>query len=364
MDTAFATAPIKVAAFHADTPERTGTDPMVVRWGFQGVLREKTLEGNRAGFHGLPRAKWFPLARFSTPEEVHSTDETMERERHVMKTALSVERYLGEVAGGRDDHGNRVDNIPDFGFVSAFYGELDVAKMDVISAVLFPPLSRIRAVAENFKLPSPISHRCEGEDTMDAGRSREDCPTCWLKWLSSPACDAYIGDVAQNGLAVEEFDPTTGQSQDRIVAPTLEEFGIARDLAKTSLGTGLNSLANIWAELATDLEDGGSKGITAYQHGIRKDLHESKPQDRRINEIREFARATGGNAAPAADNSEILMMLAKSQTQANEMLAKIAENIAPKPIVNLADTSETPIITAPESDLAPAAAKLRKAQEK
>jgi len=363
-----ATAPIKVAAFRSDTPERTGKDPMVVRWGFNGVVRDKYLEGNRAGFSGLPYGSFFPLARFTTPEEVHSTDTAMERERLVTKTAESVERYLGEVIGGKDAFGNQLENIANFGFEAGFYGELDVAKMAVISATLLPTLPQIRAIAGRLKMPQPISAKCEGTDTMDAGKTRETCPTCWAKWLDSPALDAYIAETSAIGREVDEFDPATGQSQTRMVAPTAEEFQVAREIAKNSIGTGLNALANIWAELATDLEEGGSKGITAYQHGIRKDLHESKPQDRRMNEIREFARQSGNNGgnAPAADNSEILMMLAKSQAQTNELLAKIAAG--QQTGMKLAETSEIPTIipteAAPKSDLAPAAAKLKKAQEK
>lgn len=363
-----ATAPIKVAAFRSDTPERTGNDPMVVRWGFNGVVRDKYLEGNRAGFSGLPYGSFFPLARFTTPEEVHSTDETMERERLVTKTAESVERYLGEVIGGRDAFGNRLDNVPNFGFEAGFYGELDVAKMAVISATLLPTLPQIRAIAQRLHVESPISAKCEGEDAMDAGKTRETCPTCWTKWLNSPALDAYIAETSTVGREVDEFDPTTQKSQTRIVAPTTEEFAIAREIVKNSIGTGLNALANIWAELATDLEEGGSKGITVYQHGIRKDLHESKPQDRRMNEIREFAGAIGnkGGNAQVVDNSEILMMLAKSQAQTNELLAKIAAG--QQTGMKLAATSEIPTIVpteaAPEGDLAPGAAKLKKAQEK
>lgn len=366
-----ATAPIKVEAFRNDTPERTGKDPMVVRWGFNGVVRDKYLEGNRAGFSGLPFGSFFPLARFTTPEEVHSTDETMERERLVTKTAESVEKYLGEVVGGRDARGNPVDNVLNFGFMSGFYGELDVSKMAVLSVTLLPTLPQIRAIAARLKMPSPISAKCEGTDARDAGRERTGCPTCWLKWIQSPVVDAYIAETMASGRQVEEFDPATGENQTRTVAPSVEDFAAAKEIVTISLGTGLAAQHSIWAEIVTDIEDKTIKGATAYQDGIRKDLHEAKPQDKDMNRIREFAEASKGGNAPAADNSEILMMLAKSQAQTNEMLAAILSQGKQVGGMKLAATSEIPTIIAPEaaetveSNLAPAAQKMKaKEQEK
>lgn len=366
-----ATAPIKVEAFRSDTPERTGKDPMVVRWGFNGIVRDKYLEGNRAGFSGLPFGSFFPLARFTTPEEVHSTDTAMERERLVTKTAESVEKYLGEVVGGKDAHGNQLDNVPNFGFASGFYGELDVAKMAVISATLLPTLQQIRGIAKDLGMPSPISARCEGEDSMDAGKPRTDCPTCWLKWLGSPVVDAYIAQTASQGRSVDEFDPTTGENHTRTVTPTAQELNIAKEIVVMSLSIGLAAQQTLWNEIATDMEKQEIKRVMPYQHGIRKDLHEAQPHEKEMNRFREFAEASKGGNAPAADNSEILMMLAKSQAQTNEMLAAILSQGKQVGGMKLAETSEIPTIIAPEaaeaaeSNLAPAAQKMEaKKQEK
>lgn len=334
---------------------------MVVRWGFNGIVRDKYLEGNRAGFSGLPFGVWFPLARFTTPEEVHSTDEAMERERMVTKTADSVEKYLGEVVGGKDAFGNQLQDVPNFGFASGFYGELDVAKMAVISATLLPSLPQIRSIAKELGMPSPISQVCEGQDSMDAGKPRQNCPTCWFKWLQSPVIDAYIAQAAATGRSVDEFDPTNGQSQTRIVAPTIEELNIAKEIVTTSIGIGLSAQQTLWNEIATDVEKKEIKGVRPYQHGIRKDLHEARPEDKELSRIREFANASNERqSAPVADNSLVMERVVSVLDRIDQRLTKLET-----PSINIAEGSQTPTITEPESNLAPAAQKMEaKKQER
>jgi hypothetical protein len=218
-----------------------------------------------------------------------------------------------------------------------------------------PPLPRIRSIAQELGVPSPISQVCEGQDSMDAGKPRQNCPTCWFKWLQSPVVDAYIAHIAAVGRSVDEVDPVTGETEQRIVAPTVQELNVAKDLVLNSIGIGLSAQQTLWNEIATDVEKREIKGVRPYQHGIRKDLHEARPEDKELSRIRTFAEANNERqSAPAADNSLVMERVVSVLDRIDQRLTKLE---APK-TVNIAEGSETPAFVEPESNLAPAAQKM------
>lgn len=380
------TAPI-VDTIERDLPAHSnGRDPMEIRWGINTVVREKLLEGHRTGFGILPYAQFFAVKRFSTPEEVHSTDETMERERRVTRTALSVEMVLNEMLAAKDAMGNPAVGQPDWGFRTDFYGEMDAAKMLVISKTLLPSLPEIRRIAESFDMPSPIGSKCDGQDNMDVGE-RQSCPTCWSQWIDSDVCSKHIEATTLNGVPVRERNAQTQEIEDRIVRPSVLEFTTAREAVRLSLQIGLAALAQEWMTISTELERGERKDANFYQHGMRKDLHEGKPQDRQISLMREFGKASGGGGN--GEMAPVLTMLAQSQAQmaqsqaqTNQILAAIAQQqgiavpqqqvpppAATAPVVVEATTDE-PIIADPvpteetTSGLSPAALAMSKGKNK
>lgn len=326
MNTATQSAPITVQALQTNTPQHEGRDPMETRWGVNTCVREKLLEGGRAGFSVLPYGKFFPISRFTTPEEVHSTDPYIERERMVTKSAESVESYLKEMLAGLDAYGIPEAGKSDFGFRAGFYGELDASKMAVISATILPSLSTIRGICQELGLLNPIGAVCEGQDNMDF-EDRQSCPTCWLRWLKSDACDAYIHYIAQTGMPVREISGS--QEQSRTVRPSIKELAEAQSIALTSLQTGIASLAKDWLTISQELEKGERKDVNTFQHGIRKDLHEIKPQDRQLHVIREYGKAASGGNVPAVSGSveQAIAMLANSQVQTATLLASIADKV-------------------------------------
>ncbi len=369
---------IAVQTLNTNTPTTEGMDPMVTRWGVNCSTRDKFVAGSCAGFTQLPFGKFFPISRFTTPEEIHSVDVMMAKEQLKTKTAQSVETYLNSVIGGRDDNGNPDVNKLDLGFRTGFYGELDAPKMAVISATLIPTLSEIRALTGKGI--------CKGQDNFDFS-DRESCPSCWLEWVESTDCTNYIAKVAQEGRKVDEFSPAGALVAQRTVKPTVDELETARKIVTTSLKVGIAALKKIWVELSTDLEKGDTKDLTTYQHGIRKDLHESKPVDKQVMMIEKFAQASGGG-----NNNEILGVLAQQNTNMQAIMAMMAQQMgftmpgavtppatpapapavaaAPEPVHNDAETIsddelDSIINPAANPSLSPAAQKMAaKAKEK
>ncbi len=116
MDAATAQNPIIVDSFGGDAPQSTGIDPMEIRWAFNGVVREKFLEGLECNIPILPYAKWFAVRLFYTRREFHSTDETLPRETDVIVTAADVQAYLEFALAGKNPNNNSDLGLK-FGFV-------------------------------------------------------------------------------------------------------------------------------------------------------------------------------------------------------------------------------------------------------
>lgn len=308
----------------AVTPQTviSGHDPMQTRWCFQGAVRDKFLEGSKAGFSELAFAKWQRVPHFTTPEEIHSTDDdpNFARERMVTKTAQSAERYLDSVLGGKTVYGQPDPQKDDWGIRFGFYGEESEAKMAVISATILPSLPEIRQIAQNFNMPSPIGDRCEGEDTVGFGE-RQSCPTCWASWIQSDCCARFMREVAMNGRQVEVLDVVSRATQKQIITPTIDELEQGQRVMTESLKRGLLANQKVWTEVAMELEKGERRGTDAYQNNIRKDLHATKPQDAQLAQITAYAKAVNANQVQPASGNDFT----------DEEMAKIyADRVAAK----------------------------------
>ncbi len=328
-----------IAAIQIQTAARplvqsTGQDPMEARWGFQCAVRDKPVDGSKVSIEQfgtgqidatLPFGKFFKLAHFDIPEEIHSTDddENFPRERLVTKTAQSAERYLDAMLGGKTLQGHDDPQKVDWGMRFGFYGEEDLGKMAVISATLLPSLPEIRQIAENANTYSPIGDRCEGEDTVGFGE-RHSCPTCWAQWLDSDVCARYMREVSETGRSVEVTDVVTGRSTKQTIHVSMSELESGRAVIKESLRFGINANRTLWVTVAQELENKKRDAVDAYQDNVRKDLHATKPQDAQMAQITAFAKASNQFSAPVA-NDPTAGMTAKERAQYYIDLAEFEE---------------------------------------
>ena len=339
-----------------------GADPMIIRWGVSCGVRNKFVEGERTGFSEIPFGKFFPITQFSTPEEIHTVDESLPREQRVTKTALSVQLYLSEMLGGTTHRGDPDPNKADWGIRFGFHGETDHAKMAVISATLLPSLPEIRNLATTYGLPNPIGAQCGGQEEIDF-EERTDCLTCWLSWVNSSVCDQYLIQTSESGRQVEVLDIMSGTRTLKVVTPTLDELGAARLLVTESLRQGVTASQNLWLTIATEIKEGERKRADTYQNNIRKDVHGTAPADQQLAQVREYARVVGGNSG-GGDNSGTLERIVGVLDRIDQRLTAV-ETPQPKvPVEATAPAVVTPPIeptlppTATEVALAPAAARM------
>lgn len=330
-----------------DAPIST-QDPMIIRWGLNVSVRDKAVEGIRCGFGVLPYGKWFPITKYPTPEEFHTIDEYQPKENIVMKTALDAQRYLEEMLAAKDAHGFESNQYPDWGFRVGFYDERDGAKMQAITETLLPTVSQMREFSEALEMKSPVS-KCAGQDAFEPKGDREQCPSCWQKWILSDVCTKQIERAVNSGVNVPVRDSATQEITMVNVRPSAAEFAEARAITTTAIGTGISALSEVWANVVSELERGDRKIITDYVHGIRKDLHEAKPQDKTVALMRDMASAN----APA-NNDALLASMAETQKMTLQLLAQMAGNK-----VEAATTPPTetqPTLT--EDELSPVAQKM------
>lgn len=290
---------VAVETMESAAPVATENDPLAPRWYLNAIEREARVNGFECGFSIVKYADWGLAQNFTVPEEFHTIDDNpnLPKERLVQHPALDVQRQLEAKFAGKDMFGNVVQNKVNKGLQIGFIGETDTAKMKVISETLLPTLPRIRELAEELQIACPIEAMCAGQDDLDFSE-RMSCPTCWLGWVNSDLCTAYMDSVATNGREVFDVDaPDTRW----VVRPTVAEFDTARNLTRNNLQVGLRYLQNEWRTIASEVEKGTRNGLDegGYQHAIRKDVHEVKPQDRELRLIRETAKANmpGDNTA-------------------------------------------------------------------
>lgn len=339
-----------------------------IRWGVQVAQRDKILNPRDCGIARVPYGRIFPIISFSTPREVHSTDDTMPKEQLTVIAASEAERVLRESLAGEG-----VQENSNWGLRTGYIGDGDVALKAVLNEILLPKLSRIRQVCEQLDIPCPIAPVCEASEDLDF-EPRESCPTCWQKWLSSTSCELYAGYIADAGMAVVERDTRSGELVNRTVKPSLEEFQAAREMVRQSITTGLRTLHGQWEKIAAEIEKPDKSGrhdILDFEHSYRKDLHQGRPQDRQValmdRVVTKIGNAPVGVASDGTGRDPLLEMMAKSQMQTNQLLARIEAKIgglAIDPILaDVPDVPEAPVAPLVEDEgsetLSPGAAALR-----
>lgn len=272
-------------------------NPLAIRWGFNGVVRGKVLDAYECGVAEVPLAKFFPIDYFQRPEEVHSIDWTMDKERLVTRSADAAQSHISHVLSGANAQEYNVN----WGCQYGFFFEEDSGKMEVISQTLLPTLSKMREICAEFKVSSPIGNTCQGEDDSDFGR-RESCITCFHKWLKSEACLMYADYVAQNGMRVEEID-INGNLSERIIKPSIDEFDQAHKLALKAFQLGVPTLEKQWNQITAEWDKGARKDISDTEHGYRKDLHQGKPSDKQETFAKNIASSISGARSGESEES-------------------------------------------------------------
>lgn len=314
MNTAVATSEV-VSIPLSNRAAIQSNDPYKVRWGFNGVVREKFLNARETGIGILPFAKFFPITSFNTVKEFHTTDDTQPKESMVTIPAAAAELELVRNLAGQ----NETIKVPDLGLKIGFYDEEDTAKLAVINSTL-PTLSQIRKICAENGWENPIGEYCPSEDEFDRD-GRETCPSCWLEWLLSDAYAQYCTKVSKEGVPVKEFNPEIQQYSHRLVKVSVRDFETARDIMTDSVQTGLIALKRTWQGILKDVENekGVQQDILEYQHGIRKDVHGIKPTDRQAVMVERSAQAfANANQANNAGLNDALTQLAVAQKQIAE----------------------------------------------
>ncbi len=269
---------------------RSGNDPMAQRWAINFV-RDKFIDSDKAGISILPFGRFFAVKRFQIPEAIHTVDDNpnLPAEELKTKTAQMVELYLGEMLAGRTLGGDIDPHKDDWGARFGFYGEEDIAKMEVISTTLLPALTTFQ-------------HKCIAQDSFDF-TDRETCAVCWLDYVNSPECADVILEMSQTGCDVEITNTVTRTKEIRLVRPTVAEFETGRELVRDSLRHFIASAQKTWGQVAKELEEGTRRGIDAYQNNLRKDVHADKPTDANLRQVREYAKAVGSGGG---QNGEVM----------------------------------------------------------
>lgn len=326
MDTATATAPsqpIQVDSAPLTNPTPLDTNPIEVRWGIQVVLRDKPLNAQECGWHQAPFGHFRAIHSVDVPRENHTIDWTQPKERMVLSTAAEREAFIREAIGGAG-----AQNKVNWGFMTGFHGELDSGKMAVLSATLLPTLSEIRAISEEFGV-DVIGPVCEGSDDLDFGR-REQCVTCWNRWIRSTVVDEYAARVVQHGREVHLRDPQTGNVQAIRISPTIAEFQKAKELMIESFRIGIPQLEKQWKEIAQEAETPGSgRTVTDFENAYRKDLHRNQPEDRQLAITREALRGVGQAAAGGSGSDALMAQLVQGQLKMGQAISDLAAIVRP-----------------------------------
>lgn len=328
--TAFAqdTVNVEVGSSSPSRPQ-VDTNSLEVRWGFQLSQRDKLMSSHECGISFVPFGKLFPIKTFFAPRENHTIDWTQPKENIVTIPAAEAENYLMEALGGRG-----AQTQVNWGLTTGFLGDTDSGKMALFNAILMPSLTRIREIGNALGLPA-IDNSCPGEDDLDYGE-RETCVSCALAWLQSKTLETYIDQCSQAQFTINELDRETGETRERHFTPSAKELRDAKQLMIESTRIGHASLRAQWNEIATEYEkaDGVRKDISIIEHGYRKDLHQSRPQDRQINLAK--AMAQGANQQ-SGSNDEMIKLLAQSQIQTNQLLGQLVAQTSPNGLSPIPD---------------------------
>lgn len=317
---------IEVAGSATFNPIQQDTNPYEVRWAFQMGCREMWLNARECGLPLAPFGEFFPVKSFNRPNEHHSIDWTQPKEIINLYPAASAETFLMESLGGAG-----AQNQTNWGLKTAFLGITDAGKMAVINAVLLPRLSQIREIQSQLNLGNVLDAMCPGEDPFDAN-PRESCVSCWWAWLNSPIIKQHIANCASQVYQVNYRDEATGEFEPRQLQVTVAEFNTALDVILESGAIGIKTLEQKWSVIASEYAATGRehKEISNFDHEIRKDMHQPRPQDRQIELAREMGRSFGGGNGNANNggNDALLERLVESQINTNQNLSNLANSVA------------------------------------
>jgi hypothetical protein len=318
---------IEVAGSAAFNPIQQDTNPYEVRWAFQMGCREMWLNARECGLPLAPFGEFFPVKSFNRPNEHHSIDWTQPKEIVTLYPAASAEGFLMESLGGAG-----AQNQTNWGLKTAFLGITDAGKMAVINAVLLPKLSQIREIQSQLNLGNVLDAMCPGEDPFDAN-PRETCVSCWWTWLNSPIIKQHIANCAGQIYQVNYRDDATGEFEPRQLQVSVAEFNTALGIILESGAIGIKTLEQKWSVIASEYAATGRehKEISNFDHEIRKDMHQPRPQDRQIELAREMGRSFGGGNGGNANgggNDALMERLVESTIDTNKRMAVLAENVA------------------------------------
>lgn len=283
--------------------EKTGQDPRLIRFGYNPAIRGISIDPRRSGVRAeyIPVGVFFPINTFQTVKEIFTMDEYKDREEIVDVLAADAEAVVRAA-------------LEAWGYQSLFYDVTDVGLVRVVNKTLLPTLSEIREICtyeEDGKTVSvsPIPAVCPGSDEHDLGSPRDLCASCHLKWLKSEACQAYMEEIAQNGMSVK-----VGSEKIRVVKPALAVLDAARRIVITGLETYLKKASEDWGQIISELDNKVRNKLNEPEQFLRKDLHQPKPQNK------ELEVATRLAESQSEASGKVIEQLAANQQQMAQMM--------------------------------------------
>lgn len=277
------------------TVEEYDRDPRIVRQGYNPGMRNVNIMNRYAGLKEplIPVGVFWEITSFNTPQELFTTDENKPKDTMGMVYAADAEQVQRDV----------LDKV---GYQSLLFGMEDRAMVKVINRTLIPTLTEIR---ELFEGDSPIPAICPAEDELDMGIKRDHCAMCHLEWIKSTACEAYMQQVAAEGMPVR-IRTTEGKIQSFALRPSIDILETTRASVQRGLEVYIKHASESWSTVLSELENKTRNQLFYDEHLMRKDIHEYKPKDAGLNQIASFAslvsegmnsgRPTGGDGDTSA----------------------------------------------------------------
>lgn len=304
------------------TIENYDRDPRITRWGYNPARRGVIVMNRRSGLSDplVPVGRFFAIKSFPSPEENFTLDENKPHEIMGTVFAQEAENVVRETVGG-------------VGYQSVLFGEEDSALVAVINDTLIPTLGEIR---ELFKDESPIDAVCAGADELDFGQPRDHCATCHLKWIKSPACQAYMEEVALKGMHKRVRD--NGVIKDILFKPSTQQLESTRQAVQAGLEAYLKVASKVWGKTVSELDNKTRTELVVDEHYMRKDLHAHKPADAAIASAEAFAeKIVSHQQAPQPTDSVLLDYIERAEArqadrdaESRQFMSAIVDRLAPK----------------------------------
>ena len=297
------------------------TDPRVVRWGFNPGLRGVHIDPRRTGLSDslIPVGKLFPHRSFQTPQEFCTIDEYKEKEHIVVVTSEDAEREVRET-------------LQKAGYMSCLLGLTNAAVAAVISQIVLPSLSDIRALADRFDgFVSPIANECPAADEMDYGEPREQCATCHLAWLRSDECLQYLDFAARTGVSVKLWHENEQRFEATTIHPLIEQMMEFQKTAVAGIELYIKYAAREWGNTVAEVDNNIRIKINEVEHFLRKDLHRDAPKDKDVALARKFGEAIAPalqQQNPAAADGSGLSEVALAMREQNALMGQAMQQNA------------------------------------